>query len=278
MNLRRIIQNAQQIFHNGRYRASDLRLEEIVLGVKELCMKLLVVRGDTPLVKEAQENATLLFQCLLRSRLAARRVIEEFKLNRASFEWVMGEIETQFQKSIVHPGEMVGVVAAQSIGEPATQMTMNTFHYAGVSSKNVTLGVPRLKEILNVAKNIKTPAMTVFLDPEVASDIEKAKIVQSAIEHTTLKNVTSSTEIYYDPDPRTTVIEDDYDTVEAYFAIPDQKVEESIDKQSPWLLRLELDRAKMLDKQLTMVQVAEKISQNFGKICLLFGLMILLIN
>ena len=97
VNLRRIIQNAQQIFHNGRYRASDLRLEEIVLGVKELCMKLLVVRGDTPLVKEAQENATLLFQCLLRSRLAARRVIEEFKLNRASFEWVMGEIETQFQ-------------------------------------------------------------------------------------------------------------------------------------------------------------------------------------
>lgn len=59
-----------------------------------------------------------------------------------------------------------------------------------------------------------------------------------------MKNVTSSTEIYYDPDPRTTVIEDDYDTVEAYFAIPDQKVEESIDKQSPWLLRLELDRAK----------------------------------
>ena len=156
-------------------------------------------------------------------------------------------------------------MAAQSIGEPATQMTLNTFHYAGVSSKNVTLGVPRLKEILNVAKNIKTPAMTVFLDPEVASDIEKAKIVQSAIEHTTLKNVTSSTEIYYDPDPRTTVIEDDYDTVEAYFAIPDQKVEESIDKQSPWLLRLELDRAKMLDKQLTMVQVAEKISQNFGE-------------
>ena len=119
---------------------------------------------------------------------------------------------------------MVGVVAAQSIGEPATQMTLNTFHYAGVSSKNVTLGVPRLKEILNVAKNIKTPAMTVFLDPEVASDIEKAKIVQSAIEHTTLKNVTSSTEIYYDPDPRTTVIEDDYDTVEAYFAIQTKRL------------------------------------------------------
>ncbi|KAM9933049.1 hypothetical protein OXX80_007325, partial [Metschnikowia pulcherrima] len=265
VNLRRIIQNAQQIFHSGRQKASDLRLEEIVEGVQSLCTKLLVLRGKTELIKEAQENATLLFQCLLRSRLAARRVIEEFKLNKVSFEWVCGEIESQFQKSIVHPGEMVGVVAAQSIGEPATQMTLNTFHYAGVSSKNVTLGVPRLKEILNVAKNIKTPALTVYLEPEIAVDIEKAKVVQSAIEHTTLKNVTSSTEIYYDPDPRSTVIEEDYDTVEAYFAIPDEKVEETIDNQSPWLLRLELDRAKMLDKQLTMAQVAEKISQNFGE-------------
>ena len=240
VNIRRIIQNAQQTFLQGRQNSSDLKLDEIVHSVQELCKKLLVVRGDTPLVKEAQENATLLFQCLLRSRLAARRVIEEFKLNRISFEWVLGEIETQFQKSIVHPGEMVGVVAAQSIGEPATQMTLNTFHYAGFPPRMLLWVCPRLKEILNVAKNIKTPAMTVYLQPEIAADIEKAKVVQSAIEHTTLKNVTSSTEIYYDPDPRTTVIEEDYDTVEAYFAIPDQKVEESIEKQSPWLLRLEL--------------------------------------
>lgn len=265
VNLRRIIQNAQQIFHNGRHKASDLKLDEIVYGVKELCTKLTVVRGESELLREAQANATLLFQCLLRSRLATRRVIEEFKLSKISFDWLIGEIEAQFQKSLVHPGEMVGVIAAQSIGEPATQMTLNTFHYAGVSSKNVTLGVPRLKEILNVAKNIKTPALTVYLEPEIAADIEKAKVVQSAIEHTTLKNVTSATEIFYDPDPRLTVIEEDYDTVEAYFAIPDEKVEESIDKQSPWLLRLELDRAKMLDKQLTMSQVAEKISQNFGE-------------
>ncbi|CAI5756294.1 unnamed protein product [Candida verbasci] len=259
VNLRRVIQNAQQIFHSGRYKASDLKLDEIVLSIKELCKKLLVVRDN----QEAQDNATLLFQCLLRSRLSAKRVVSEFKLNSSSFEWVLGEVESQFQKSVVHPGEMVGVVAAQSIGEPATQMTLNTFHYAGVSSKNVTLGVPRLKEILNVAKNIKTPAMTVYLNPEIASDIERAKQIQSQIEHTSLKNVTSSTEIYYDEDPKTTKIDEDYDTVEAYFAIPDAEIDESIDRQSPWLLRLELDRAKMLDKQLVMAQVAQTIKDNF---------------
>ncbi|CAN3372452.1 hypothetical protein DIURU_005052 [Diutina rugosa] len=271
VNIRRIIQNAQQKFHGGRQRASDLRLDEIVQQISDLCSRVTVVRSSKDnststqsLVEESQQNATLLFQCLVRSRLAARRVVEEYRLNRLSLEWVIGEIETQFQKSLVHPGEMVGVIAAQSIGEPATQMTLNTFHYAGVSSKNVTLGVPRLKEILNVAKNIKTPSLTIYLDKDIAADIEKSKVVQAAIEHTNLQGVTASTEIYYDPDPRTTVIPEDLDTVEAYFAIPDEKVNQSLSRQSPWLLRLELDRAKMIDKQLTMSQVAEKITQNFG--------------
>ena len=58
---------------------------------------------------------------------------------------------------------MVGSIAAQSIGEPATQMTLNTFHLAGVSAANVTLGVPRLKEVINVAKNLKTPSMMIYL-------------------------------------------------------------------------------------------------------------------
>lgn len=58
---------------------------------------------------------------------------------------------------------MIGTVAAQSIGEPTTQMTLNTFHFAGVSAKNVTLGVPRLIEIINIAKNIKTPSLSVHL-------------------------------------------------------------------------------------------------------------------
>ena len=61
-----------------------------------------------------------------------------------------------FNRARSNPGEVCGVLAAQSIGEPATQMTLNTFHNAGIASKNVTLGVPRLKEVINVSKRIKT--------------------------------------------------------------------------------------------------------------------------
>jgi DNA-directed RNA polymerase III subunit RPC1 len=71
-------------------------------------------------------------------------------------------------------GSTVGAVGAQSIGEPGTQMTLKTFHFAGVASMNVTLGVPRIKEIINGAKNISTPIMKVcspqIRSPQIRSD------------------------------------------------------------------------------------------------------------
>jgi len=79
-------------------------------------------------------------------------------------------IREKFLSAIVHAGEMVGSIGAQSMGEPATQMTLNTFHNAGISSKNVTLGVPRLKEVINVAKTIKTPSLKIFPARELAKD------------------------------------------------------------------------------------------------------------
>jgi len=77
-------------------------------------------------------------------------------------------LATKFMRSLVEPGEPVGVVAGQSIGEPSTQMTLNTFHLAGHSAKNVTLGIPRLREILmTAARKISTPSMTLYLREDV---------------------------------------------------------------------------------------------------------------
>lgn len=80
-------------------------------------------------------------------------------------------LAAKFLKSVVDPGEAVGIVAGQSIGEPSTQMTLNTFHLAGHSAKNVTLGIPRLREIVMTASNhISTPAMTLRLNPELSQE------------------------------------------------------------------------------------------------------------
>jgi len=90
----------------------------------------------------------------------------------------------------VEPGSAVGAVGAQSIGEPGTQMTLKTFHFAGVASMNITLGVPRIKEIINASKNISTPIITAKLVCE--NDVKAARIVKGRIERTTLGEVAKS--------------------------------------------------------------------------------------
>lgn len=259
-NLQRMIWNVQKIFHINKKSTTDLSPFRVIQGVRELLRKCVIVVGDDRISIQANENATLLFQCLIRSTLCSKLVSEQYRLTTEAFEWLLGEIETRFQQAQVNPGEMVGALAAQSLGEPATQMTLNTFHFAGVSSKNVTLGVPRLKEIINVSKKPKAPSLTVFLTGAAARDAEKAKNVLCRLEHTTLRKVTANTAIYYDPDPQNTVIPEDQDFVNVYYEMPDFDPT----RISPWLLRIELDRKRMVDKKLTMEQIAEKINAGFG--------------
>lgn len=94
-----------------------------------------------------------------------------------------------YKQAQVEPGEAVGIVAAQSIGEPGTQMTLRTFHYAGVREQNVTLGLPRLIEVIDAHKVPSTPIMTIRLDEEHRRSLDKAKEVARRIQHTSVKDV-----------------------------------------------------------------------------------------
>ena len=131
---------------------------------------------------------------------------------------------------------MAGVLAAQSIGDPATQMILNTFHYAGVSAKNVTLGVPRLQEIINMTKTVKTPGFTIYLQKEFNGVQENAKKVLAMLGYTTLGDIVKSTKIYYDPEIRETVVAKDVKFVKKYYKLS-YKTTDEIWKLSPWVLR-----------------------------------------
>ncbi|KAF1985661.1 beta and beta-prime subunits of DNA dependent RNA-polymerase [Aulographum hederae CBS 113979] len=262
LNIARIITTAKTKFQIRDGARSDLHPEDAIPKVKEMLDRLMIVRGDDPLSQEAQYQATILIKALIRSQLAFKVLVTTHNLNKLAFENVIGDIENRFARAVVSPGEMVGVLAAQSIGEPATQMTLNTFHFAGVSSKNVTLGVPRLKEILNVATTLKTPAMKVYQDPRNGRTQEGAKALRNLVEHTTLRSVAETTEVYYDPDVQTTVIEADTDMVESFFLIPEDVLDDP-SLQSKWLLRIILSRRKLLDKALTVADVAAKIKEEY---------------
>lgn len=98
----------------------------------------------------------------------------------------------EYMGNLIEPGEPVGTVTAQSIGEPGTQMTLRTFHYAGVKEFNVTLGLPRLIELVDARKIPSTPITYIYLDEEHRYDPEKAKEVARRIEFTRVENVVAS--------------------------------------------------------------------------------------
>ncbi|KAI1827476.1 DNA-directed RNA polymerase II subunit RPB1 [Xylaria intraflava] len=261
LNVGRLIESSKKLLKIDDTKSSNLTPQDVIPVVKKLLDGMVVVPGSDVVSKEADYNATLLFKALLRSKLAFKRLSCFHRLDKMAFHHVIGELDRKFRRSMVNPGEMVGVLAAQSIGEPATQMTLNTFHFTGISSKNVTLGVPRLKEILNVASNIKTPSMQVFQKGTPTQ--EQAKKLRSMVEHTNLRSVTSITEIYYDPVIDSTTIPEDNDMIESYFLIPDE-TGPPIEKQSRWLLRIVLDRQKMLDKGLSIDDVVLRLKQDYG--------------
>ncbi|MCG2736705.1 MAG: DNA-directed RNA polymerase subunit A'' [Candidatus Methanoperedenaceae archaeon] len=110
--------------------------------------------------------------------------LRKLKFTKKQFDEIIKRTLATYEYSKIEAGEAAGVVSAQSIGEPGTQMTMRTFHYAGVAEINVTLGLPRLIEIVDARKNPSTPMMTIFLEKEYAFDRDKARELAWKIEAT----------------------------------------------------------------------------------------------
>lgn len=138
--------------------------------------------------------------------------------------------------------------------------TLNTFHLAGVASKsNVTRGVPRLKELLKVTQNPKAVSLTIHLKPEYRNSKEKAREVAQDLELTLLRDMAVKTAIYYDPSDSNTVLKEDEDLLAFYklFEISSSTTDVGAEETvwSKWILRLELNREKMFDKNVTMEDI-----------------------
>jgi DNA-directed RNA polymerase II subunit RPB1 len=201
---------------------------------------------------------TELFEILYFYYLSPKDLLVNKRLHKKAITLLLETIVLKYKQSIIHPGEMVGVIAGQSIGEPTTQMTLNTFHLSGVSSKsNVTRGVPRIEEILRLTKNPKNPSLTVHLKSLEESDKDKAIKYANMIEYTKLVDVVKSIQIYFDPNERSTFIENDRLLMEQYYEFEDMLDEcvgekQENRQQSKWIIRIEMDPEILLDKNITM--------------------------
>ncbi|KFM14956.1 DNA-directed RNA polymerase subunit A' protein [Marine Group I thaumarchaeote SCGC AAA799-O18] len=119
------------------------------------------------------------------------------KLSKRGIEFVCNKGLELYNKSKVEPGQAVGIVTAQSIGEPGTQMTLRTFHTAGIAERNVTLGLPRIIELVDARKNPATPTMNIYLDKDSKSSKEKAFAIARDVLQTTIKDVIVETNTDY---------------------------------------------------------------------------------
>jgi DNA-directed RNA polymerase II subunit RPB1 len=240
---------------------------------------------------------TTLFKVMYYYYLSPKELLLVKRFNRSALSILISVINLQYKRSIVAPGEMVGMVSAQSIGEPTTQLTLNTFHSAGVASKsNATRGVPRIEEILSLSENPKNPSITVCFKEDDESTPERVQEFIPLIEHTKLAEVVDTVEVCFDPDDLNTLVEQDRAVMTQYQefeklieecvrdsvimgtgGVPNVPGEASAASasaapasasasatKSKWIIRIKINSEAMLDKKLTMDDIHFAIKNSYG--------------
>jgi DNA-directed RNA polymerase II subunit RPB1 len=260
MNLDRMIMNLKVKFNLQAKDKTDLTPEYALERLKDL------------------HNRTLPFHrmwgAMLRYHLGPHNSIVKYRMTQLAFNTLIEQILVKNWAAWAQPGEQVGIIAAQSIGEPATQMTLNTFHLAGVAAKSgMTRGVPRLKEVFKVTKAPKATSLSIFLKPEYRESKEKAREVAQDLELTMLRDIVTSLALYYDPKDEETVIEADRDLIAFYKLFEQRKLNEGSGAaeleeaeklpHNKWMLRLEFNRDVMFNRNITMDDVAFVINSKF---------------
>ena len=245
---------------------SDLDPKYLFEKVEELITKIKINRKD---IDGETYNPTYVLHNILRLKLSPYNLYVKNNISKLAFDNILEEIEYRFNKGFSEAGEMVGTITAQSIGEPATQMTLNTFHFAGVAAKsNVTRGVPRLKELLSVSKSIKNPSLSIYLKDIKDNDVTTIKKIKNNITKTCIRDLVKSTAIYFDPDiDETILIEPEHqdiltneimwnDYLKKYNYKCIEEGEEN-DNSCPYILVIEFSKKKLLDKNIDMNEIVE---------------------
>ena len=159
-------------------------MEDVIIKVKDVIAQL-----------NEEENLDIAFPDSYIDELAEKYIQRE--LTDDELVELIRKLKQAYDRAHVEAGEAVGTVAAQSVGEPGTQMTMRTFHYAGVTELNVTLGLPRLIEIVDARKDIATPTMDIYFDEERRDDEEFVRTLANQIGKSTINDILSDFNLNY---------------------------------------------------------------------------------
>jgi DNA-directed RNA polymerase beta' subunit/intein/homing endonuclease len=208
----------------------------------------------------AAENTT--FKVTARYYLAPKKVIVDYRLTRDMFDALMTEVEYRYLRALVQPAEAVGIVAAQSIGEPTTQLTLNLFHTAGTKAANATSGVPRINELANMTSNPKTPSITVFMKPEMTDSQDAALDLKKKLQSTRLRDIVRNLRVYYDPTDAASVVPEDREMLAEYMDFfKATATDNPATSASPFVVRMELSDEIIAERGLDLDRIKFHLEQ-----------------
>ena len=197
------------------------------------------------------------FRLLVLGSLAGKRAPCEHRLGVDAFTWLLEELETRFHKAAVEPGEMVGVLAAQSLGEPLTQLTLNTHHNVSANIQTVTAGLPRMKELVGCTPHMSTPSMRIAVAPEVARDERATYRVLAEMVETRLRDVMRGIELAFDlPAFTRSLVEPDREMIGMFFPFDEEHL--PVARYSGASVRIHLSTEALVTASMTASDVVRE--------------------
>ncbi|KAH0573713.1 DNA-directed RNA polymerase subunit [Spironucleus salmonicida] len=227
-------------------------------------------------MKQRKHNESKLFRVILRQQLCSKNIVFNLRLKRSQFDQIIEELQYKFLKSACQPGEPVGPLASHSISEPATQLTLNTFHTAGTSALG-SLGLPRLKELIDF-RNTPIPIMSIYLDldkkdifaetqdqDKERQSLQGQKLMELAarLENTYFSDLIDSWAIEFDPLDSDSLIPQD----KHWLSLKEQfGFCQCVEETSPFVIRYEISLKKLIEKEdagFTVQHISDIISAYF---------------
>jgi len=259
VNLFRVIASQRLKFNIKDFSLSDLTPKYIIDEYNKLMNSLV------KFLPEKSENWKL-FNIVFKSFLATKRILKEYRLNKLAFDDLILLMKNKMLDAFISPGEMVGVIGAQTLGEISTQLTLNTFHLAGTGAASVVVtdALPRLKEILRLTKNLKNKNMTIYLKDEYKFSKEKATLIKHKFSFTQIKNLLDSIEILYDDKSGKTSQKEDIEFIQSYKEFSELFDIDNVDDDcfSPWILRIKFDKESLMNRNITIQEIQEAIKES----------------
>lgn len=252
INMYRFIESCIAKFKVQKFQLSNITPQYVINSFNNAINE---ISQYLPEKKDALHYHIMIFK----TYLSPKRIIYEYRMTKDVFDYLINAMIKKVIEAFINPGDPVGVIAAQTLGEITSQDTLNTFHKAGAGALIITKGMPRVKEIIELSKKQKSRNMKIYLKPDYVKDINKIK---ASLTCTKLHDILIKSEIIYEGDDTYTDYSEDREFIRSYNYFRQLFHIDEINNTSPWTLRFTFDKENMMNRKITIQEVQEAIKED----------------